>query len=298
MALSPGQTSGLVRSQFGYHIIQTEQKQTAGVKSLADVKDAIAKQLQTQKTAAAAQAYATKLVDEAKKDGLPKAAQDNKLQLTTTDPIARTGVIPSLQDASGLLTAAFGAAKGAAPQSVSTGDGYAVFQVQDVRAAHAPVFAEYKPHLLADFRDQKVPQLLNAQLIKLADRAKVLNDLCKAAAEMSIPLKTSDLVGHDAQVPGVGALSGSASVVFGLPQGGISGPVNEGGNGVVLQLTDKQEPTADDIAKNFAATKDKLIDQQRQEAFSVFVGSLMQRYEKAGAITYSKKQTGLPLSGS
>jgi peptidyl-prolyl cis-trans isomerase D len=74
--------------------------------------------------------------------------------------------------------------------------------------------------------------------------------------------------------------------------------VNEGANGAVLQLIDKQEPTADDIAKNFAATKEKLIDQQRQEAFSVFVGSLMQRYEKAGAIVYSRKQTGLPLSGS
>jgi peptidyl-prolyl cis-trans isomerase D len=30
MALNPGQTSGLVKSAFGYHIIQTEQKQLAG----------------------------------------------------------------------------------------------------------------------------------------------------------------------------------------------------------------------------------------------------------------------------
>jgi peptidyl-prolyl cis-trans isomerase D len=58
----------------------------------------------------------------------------------------------------------------------------------------------------------------------------------------------------------------------------------------VLQLTDKQEPNPEEVARNFGATKDKLLDQQRQEAFSVFVGSLMERYEKAGAITYSKKQ--------
>jgi peptidyl-prolyl cis-trans isomerase D len=112
---------------------------------------------------------------------------------------------------------------------------------------------------------------------------------------MNLPLQTSDLVGRDAQVPQIGALSGAASVVFTLPQGGISGPVNEGANGAVLQVLEKQEPSADDIAKNFDATKSKLLDQQRQEAFSIFVGSLMDRYEKAGAIVYSKKQSDLPL---
>ena len=33
-------------------------------------------------------------------------------------------------------------------------------------------------------------------------------------------------------------------------EGVISGPINEGPNGSVIQLADKQEPTADDIAKN------------------------------------------------
>ena len=39
MALTPGQTSDLVKSQFGYHIIQTEEKKTAHVRPLAEVKD-------------------------------------------------------------------------------------------------------------------------------------------------------------------------------------------------------------------------------------------------------------------
>jgi peptidyl-prolyl cis-trans isomerase D len=295
MALNPGQTSDLVRSQFGYHIIQTEAKQPASVKTVAEVKPAIVEQLQTQKSAAAAQTYAVQLVTEAKKSGLDKTAAAHNLHVTTTDYISKSGVIASLPDATSLLSAAFDAKKGDAPQSASTGEGYAIFQVQDVKSAHAPDFADYKVHILEDYRHDQTPALVSAELKKLSDRAKVLGDLHKAAAEFKLDVKTSDLVGQDAQVPDVGSLTGAASVVFTMPKGGISGPVMEGANGSVLQLVDKQEPTADDIQKNFAATKDKLLDTKRQEAFSIFVGSLMDRYEKAGAITYSKKPAESPL---
>jgi peptidyl-prolyl cis-trans isomerase D len=112
---------------------------------------------------------------------------------------------------------------------------------------------------------------------------------------MKLPLKTSDLVGRDAQVPDLGSMSGDASVLFSLPKGGISGPLNEGPNGAVAQVIDKQEPTPEDIAKNLPTMREKLLEQQRQEAFGLFAGSLMQRYQQNGAIIYSRKQpAGLP----
>jgi peptidyl-prolyl cis-trans isomerase D len=295
MALNPGQTSGLVRSSFGYHIIQTEAKETAHVKSFADVKASIVEQLQTQRSAAAAQSYAAQLAAEAQKNGLDKTAAAHNLHVITTDYVAKDGIIPSLADSTALLSDAFNATKGAAPQSASTGEGYAIFQVEDIKPAHAPDFATYKPHILDDYRSQKTPELLNAQLIKLSDLAKKLGDLHKAAAEMKLTVKSSDLVGRDAQVTDIGSLTGAASVVFTMPVGAISGPINEGVNGAVLELTDKQEPSAQDIAQHLDATKETLLNQQRQEAFSVFVDSLMNRYQEAGAIIYSKKPTELPL---
>jgi peptidyl-prolyl cis-trans isomerase D len=299
MALNPGQTSGLVKSAFGYHIIQTEQKQAAGFKPLAEVKDSIVQAIQQQKQGAAEQQFAQQLVDQAKKQGLDKTAAAHGLHVVTTDYIGKDGVIGGLSDAAPLLTQAFTTDKGAAPASVSTGDGFAIFQVLDVKAAHAPDFASYKSHVLDDYRNEKVPALLVGVTNKLADRAKVLGDLKKAAAEMNVPVKSSDLVGQDAQVPDLGAMSGPGAVAFTMAKGAISGPITAGQTGVVLTVTDKEEPSAEDMAKNFDATREQLLNEQRDEIFRVFLGTLSQKYEQGGGIRYSKQATapgGVPGS--
>ena len=297
MALNPGQTSDVVRSQFGYHVIQTEQKQAASTKSLAEVKDQISGKLSALKFVAAQNSYASQLASEAAKNGMAATAKAHNLQLTTTDFVGRDGTIPSVPDSTGLLSAAFGAAKGAAPASTSLGEGYAVYQVVDVKAAHAPAFADWKGHVLDDYRDAKAPALLNAQLDKLDARAKQLGDLHKAAAEMNIPVKTSDPVGRDGQVQDLGSMSGQAAVIFTLPKGGISPPINEGPNGAVAQMVELDQPAADDIAKNLGATKDKMLDEARAEAFNVFAGTLMERYTNANAIVYARKPAAaLPVS--
>jgi peptidyl-prolyl cis-trans isomerase D len=290
MALNPGQTSDLVRSKFGYHIIQTEEKQPGHTKPLAEVKAEILPVLEQQRAGAAEQTFASQLAADAKKNGLDKAAAARGLHVVTTEYIAKDGVIAGLADGAPLLTQAFTVTKDADPGSVSTGDGFAVFKVMDIKAAHAPEFAEYKQHILDDYRDQKVPQLLSERLNKLDDRAKVLNDLHKAAAEMNIPVKTSELVGKDGQVPDLGAMSGGASVAFTLAKGAVSGPINTGRVGAVLVVLDKQEPTAEEIAKNFGQTKEQLLGAQREEIFRVYLGNVTEKYEKGGAVRFSKKQ--------
>ena len=124
---------------------------------------------------------------------------------------------------------------------------------------------------------------------------KVLNDLKKAAAELNVPMKSSDLVGKDGQVPDVGSMSGQGAVAFTLAKGAISAPINAGTTGIVLSVTDKQEPSADEIAKNFDTTREQLLNQQHEEIFRVYIGTLTDMYTKKGAIKYSQKQ---PSPGS
>jgi peptidyl-prolyl cis-trans isomerase D len=289
-SLAPGQTSGVIKTQFGYHILQVEDKKTAHERPLSEVKAEIVPVLEQQKVGASEQAFASQLAADAKKSGLDKAAAAKGLHVATTDYLGKDGVVAGLADGSSLLAQAFTVAKGAEPTAVSTGNGFAVFQVEDIKAAHAPDFAAYKAHILNDYREQQVPQLLSAAVNKLDDRAKVLNDLKKAAAEMNIPVKSSDFVNKDGQVPDLGAMSGPASVAFSLAKGAISGPINAGRVGAVLKVLDKQEPSADDIAKNFDKMRAQLLSEQQNEIFQVYMGSLMEKYQKGGAVRYSKQR--------
>jgi peptidyl-prolyl cis-trans isomerase D len=298
--LNPGQTSDVIKTQFGYHILQVEDKKTAHLRPVSEVKSEIVPVLEQQRIGAAEQTFASQLAGDAKKNGLEKAAAARGLHVVTTDYVAKDGVIAGLADASPLLTQAFSVVEGADPAPVSTGDGFAVFQVTDIKPAHAPLFADYKTHVLDDYREQQVPLLLNTQLNKLSDRAKVLNDLKKAAAEMKIAVKTSEMVGRDAQVPEIGSMTGPGSAAFSLNKGAISGPINLGRAGVVLSVLDKQEPTAEEIAKNFDQTREQLLNNQREELFRVYVGDVTKKYEESGAVRYSKKQTqpALPVGGN
>ena len=280
----------IVKSQFGYHIVQVEERQTAHPQAINEVLPTIQATLIRENTAKAEDSYAKALTAEAVKTGLDKTAAAHRLNLVTTPPTGQRGVISALPDGSQLLAKAFQAKQGDPAQYAPTGEGYAIFQVAGISPAHAPTFADWKSHVLDDYRDQQLAALLSQKTKELADKAKAGNDLAKAAKEVGATVKTSDLVGATGQVPDLGQLEQVAPQLLDMKVGDISGPISTARTGVVAKIVDKQEPTADEIAKNLDQARDQMLEQRRNDAFGVFMSSVMDSYKKSKRIQINAKE--------
>ena len=288
----------IVKSQFGYHIVQVEERQAAHSQTLSEVLPTIQLTLLRQKLAQAEENYANTLTSEAIKNGLEKTAAAHHLEVTTSPLFDSKGVIAGLPEGSQIIARAFQSKQGDPPQSAQTGEGYAIFQVTGIAAAHAPDFNEYKSHVLDDYRGQQLQGLLTQKTRELADKAKSMNDLSKAAKAVGATMMTSDLVGETDQVPEFGQVGQLAPQLFDLKVGELSGPINAQRTGVVAKLMDKQEPSAAEIAQNLDQYRDQILDERRSEVFNVFMSGVMTDYKKSKRVQMNTKAKGPGVPGA
>lgn len=281
----PGEISELVQTQYGFHIIQTEEKQNARVKPFSEVKAEIAPVvLGLKKSAHLEKAVATAL-DAAQKQSLDKAAAQRGTQVIESNLVGRGDALPGIGVAQDVMAAIF-AAPEKSPQFTRYSQGYVIYQVTKVEPPRAASFDEVKTRVTEDFKAQRAQELLQRKLAAMADRAHVEHDLAKAAKEAGATLKTSELVGRTSDVPGLGPMSGPAGVVLGLKPGEISNAISVGPKGAVAQVLERQEPSVNDpeFAQQRDRLADQLSDQKRQQTLEVFMTELESRLKKDGKV--------------
>jgi peptidyl-prolyl cis-trans isomerase D len=285
-----GQTSDLVKSSYGFHIIRTEDKHEPHLKTLDEVKDQIEPLIRQQKAARTLEAAGNALLDQARSQGLEKAAAAKGMNVVTTDFLSRTDVLPGVGSSPQLMDAIFTEREKAPPDMTQIGQGVVVFQLLAVKPPATPTFEEIRSKVEDEFKNERAGILLNQKTQELSDRAKTEHDLKKAAKELGAAVKTSEFVLPDGQVPDIGSMAGQASVAFTMKPGEISGPISAGANGVVMKILDKQEPTEQDFTAKKDQIRDGLLRNKQQDLFGMFLSNLRLQMEKSGKIKVNQQE--------
>lgn len=287
-SLKPGEISGLVKTTYGYHILKVEDRQSAHVKPLAEVKDLLASEYKKRKSAELAQQLTDAATRDLKNDPShpQKAADDAKGELVVVENVKNGDPLPKIGVNQQLQTALGGLKQGGvtAPVNITPVE-IAVAEVTGVVAAHPSPLEEVRPQVEAGVRKDKIQDLLQKKVNELLAKTKAAgNDLAQAAKELGLEMKESTPFDRQGAIEGVGSASSFAEA-FAAKDGSIVGPLAVADGKAVVKVLSHTPADMSGFASQQTGIRDELKQKLSRERFALFEEGLRKRLEKDGKIT-------------
>jgi peptidyl-prolyl cis-trans isomerase D len=286
-SLPVGQISGLVKTQYGFHIIKVLGHETAHTKSFEEVRGSILPILLDQKVNAEADNIATEMADAVRQsDRQPIAgiAKKLNLQLGSVPPVSINDPVGDLgpsQDVSQML---FELHVGELSSPMHVDKGYVIVTPAQILPAHQATLDEVRPKVLSDYQQENSLELARARADQLAKDVQGGEALDKAAKALGLEVKTSDPFSRTGSIPDIGTADQIESA-FTMSVGQVSTPKDVGGNWLVYKVVAHEAANPDDLAKQESDIKQQLLQTKQAAAFDAFKTALENRMKQEGKLT-------------
>lgn len=283
-SLKPKEMSGVITTEYGYHIIQAMEKEPARVKPLEEVKASLAKELNQQLIFDRMQQAIEKAQAAAAKDPtkLEQIAAQFNLQYANVPEAAPGAVLPLVGSSPELDGALAGMKKGGVTPVIQLPANRLAFAVYngDVAAKQkelAEVEGEIRTKLIAD----KAAFLAQDKLKEATEKIKSNPDLAALAKSYGLTVGTPAEFTRTDAVEGIGSAA-YLEDAFKKPAGSVFGPINVQGRSVIVKVISRTEPSL------------ALLDVQRDE----ITNALKQRkVQERRDLTYDSIVTRLSAEG-
>jgi peptidyl-prolyl cis-trans isomerase D len=277
-AMQPGQLSGLVKTQFGYHIIKLVDKKAGATRSLADVRQQISDQLAYETAQNQASDLSQALAKEIKKPAdLETAAKAHGLTLQESGFFARDESILTLGSSPDAVSKAFDSKGGDVIGPLRSSRGFAFETLVAKQDAYVPSLEAVKDRVRDEVLKQKARDLSLQKATDLAAKLKSAPDFDKAVKAAGVEAKTTELIARDAPIPDVGNAPAVADAAFKLPVGGVSAPVSTDGGAVIVKVLEKKEVTPTEWIASQDRFRDELLGDRRSRFFNAYMLKAKQR---------------------
>jgi peptidyl-prolyl cis-trans isomerase D len=288
-SLPKGSISDLVKTQYGFHIIQVIDRETARTQTLDEVKPSIVNQLQQQDAEQAGENVSAQIADEIRRSGrIPIADLAKKFNMTTGEAklIEATQLLPELGNAPGLMDTIFHQRVGDVGAPIHTDIGYVVVSVKDIQTSHPAVLAEVHDRVASDYRHGKAVELAKSGAEEFAKRVKSGENFAAAAKALGFDVKTSEPFSRTGSIPDVGSAK-QFTAAFTLPVGQAGDPVSLGSNWTVYRVAQHDPVNQDDFEKQKSKVEEQVLQRKRQTAYDLFRTALKARLIQDGQLHFN-----------
>jgi peptidyl-prolyl cis-trans isomerase D len=285
-SLPIGQTSDLVKTQYGYHIIQVLAREAARLKPFEEAKNELLPELRQQLVTQRTEQLASKVQEALRRNPqqAQQIAQEFNLRVVDVPNAAAGEPLPEVGVSQEFESAISGLRKGEASQPVQVpGDKTVIAVVREITPAHPATFEEVQGQVRDALVQEKANQLLSQRASELAEKAKATGDLKKAAQSMGLEVKTSDDFTRQGAIEGVGSAS-YLSEAFTKPAGAVVGPFAIPDARVVAKVVGKTEANLAELAAQRDALREDLKSRKARERNALFEDGVRQRLTEEGKI--------------
>ena len=282
--LKKGDVSGVIETEFGFHIIKVEDKKEGGAVPLKDVEPSIKQALAGDKAKTLARealmALDTKVSQAKTPEEMKKAASaDKALKSAFTGFFSEDDMSVELARNELLRGAAFSLAPGQASRIVDTEDGAYLVRLIERKDAHVPEFVEVVSEVKEIIAEERAVKEAETRAKALLERAKKGEDLSAIAKAEKLKVEQSGYFSRtEGFMPRTGIFVGDRDGFFDLTAGAyFPEVVSHNGRHFIFRLSGVKEAEEAFFEPRKEEIKARLLAEKQDQALGGWLKGLREK---------------------